>query len=327
MPIFKNIRFACLTLFGFSLLALPAQETVSSGHFDLSITYNTSTHEWQTGIFDYDGNHFLPSDALIFTLLDNSRQSIPAGVPWQLIGSAGESAWLLPEVFASNKLYLGFGTQNMERGIFTGGLSNRGRIDIRLIEVSGSGVNAGGTATLWQAGFPPIVHYATGDGISEADALTNVPAGAHSHYNWAFSQPGDYVLTFQVSGELTETYGGGTTATTATYHFRVVDNQASLLGGEPLNAVWHLSSWFGAYSKAAYPWVFQLEQGWWYFAEADAASAWVYDLELGWLWVNQDLFPLLYMVREAGWLQYAADSSPRLFYRPDGTTLQAPLSQ
>lgn len=306
-----------------------AQEVRNSGHYDLSITYEPDNGGWSTGIFDYQNNTFLGPDAFIFEMGDAYRGSIPAGEPWSLIGTPGEPVWVLPEVFEAERIYLGFGTQNMQRGIFTGGLSNRGRINIRLVSVTGSGVDVGGTLTMWQAGFPPLVHYATGNGIGPEDALNDVPAGAHSHYNWAFTQPGDYSVTFEVSGELTPTYGGGQTSTQVTYLFRV-DGEVGLPGiltGVDAGGGWKYSESLGFFDPASYPWVYLEDQGWWYFTGAEGDSAFIWDSQLGWLWTSTDVFPSLYSFERDAWLLFApTDDSVRWFFQSGAEWFSVPLS-
>lgn len=325
----KDLNLAFLGL----CLATPllAQEIRTSGHFDLSITYEPDNGGWETGIFDYGSNSFLEEDALIFEAGDASKSVIPDGQPWDKIGEAGDPVWIFPEIFEVGQVYLGFGTQNMPRGVFTGGLSNRGRIEIRLLSVTGSGADAGGTMTMWQADFPPLVHYATGDGIGPEDALLDVPGGTHSHYNWAFSKPGDYIVTFEVSGELTETYGGGLTSTTSSYRFRVPggDGLPGFLSGIDVDNGWRFRADFGYFKAASHPWIYHNDHGWWYVSNADADSAFVWDLELGWLWTSKSTYPMLYSVNRSAWLFFSGPTSngKRWFNEPGDGWIVIPRSE
>lgn len=302
------IKFVCYFIFLYGLAAPLAfsQEVVATGHFDLSITYEPDEGGWRTGIFDYGTNEFYPADAFIFGAGAAGKDVIPDGEPWDLVGTVGQPVWVLPEIFNADQVYLGFGTQNMRRGIFTGGLSNRGRIDIRLVSVAGSGVEAGGTLTMWQAGFPPRVHYATGDGIGADDALTNVPAGAHSHYNWAFSQPGDYAVTFEISGELTSTYGGGVVQTQVTYEFRAGEpiTFEGILSSVDLGSNWRYNNTLGYFNTGAYPWIFLPGKGWLYRGPTNAAGTYFWDTELGWIWTNRNVYPSVYAFDQGNWLRF-----------------------
>ena len=82
MPI-KFIRlFVILHCFAAPLAF--AQEVVTTGHFDLSITYEPEDGGWRTGIFDYGTNEFFAADAFIFKAGEPSKDVIPAGEPWDL---------------------------------------------------------------------------------------------------------------------------------------------------------------------------------------------------------------------------------------------------
>ncbi|WOO40105.1 choice-of-anchor M domain-containing protein [Rubellicoccus peritrichatus] len=325
MQIFRYFNFLVPGI----LLLSPAsaQEVHSTGHFDLSINYETDGGGWRAYVLNFDTDERSETDSIIFEVGDAGKQVIPAGEPWNLIGNEGDPVWVFPEVFSADQVYLGIGTRLLERGIFTGGLSNRGRINMRLVSVTGTGVDAGGTLTMWQAGFPPLVHYATGDGIGPEDALNDIPAGAHSHYNWAFSQPGDYAVTFEVSGELTPEFGGGFTSATATYYFRVTGETSSLLDGFAINDTWTWNEWFGSFVAGAYPWVYNEIQGWWYFTNANETSAFVWDSEIGWLWVSSELYPALYSFSREAWIEYGLFQDDfRWFYQDGPGWFTAPQS-
>lgn len=67
-------------------------------------------------------------------------------------------------------------------------------------------------------------------GISAADAF-EIPVSTHAHFNLAFSQLGDYELTFEVSGTHNTL---GALSASETFGFSVVPEPASamlLLGG------------------------------------------------------------------------------------------------
>lgn len=329
---FALLRSLSLML-ALGLAAAPAQaaQVFETGHFDLLINYEPDGPGWSARVWNHENNTFLAPDQAILKAGEASRQTIPAGEPWSIIGPAGEPVWVLPEVFDPQRVYLGIGTQLMQRGIFTGGYSNRGRISMRLIAISGSGPDAGGTFTMWQAGFPPRIHFSTGDGIGPEDALEDIPAGAHAHYNWAFSSEGDYIVTFEISGQLRPEYGGGYTSTEATYYFRVgsqtppsiLDNTVAMGGG------WLWSPWLGFIMAESVPWAYFEEQGWWYLSEDQtAATANVWDTRLGWLYIDEDTWPYLYQYDQAAWLfATPAQDGLRWFYNNNtGEWFSEPLS-
>ena len=45
----------------------------------------------------------------------------------------------------------------------------------------------------------------TKNGVSSSDVLTVSSLGGHEHWNWAFSEAGEYTLNFQASGLLSGT--------------------------------------------------------------------------------------------------------------------------
>ena len=78
----------------------------------------------------------------------------------------------------------------------------------------------------------------TKNGVSSSDVLTVSSLGGHEHWNWAFSEAGEYTLDFQASGLL-----GGTLFESAveTYTFNVIPEPTSsvllLTGLATLSAV------------------------------------------------------------------------------------------
>ena len=64
----------------------------------------------------------------------------------------------------------------------------------------------------------------TKNGLSSSDVLSVSSLGGHEHWNWAFSEAGEYTLDFQASGLL-----GGTLFESAveTYTFNVIPEPSS----------------------------------------------------------------------------------------------------
>ncbi len=78
-------------------------------------------------------------------------------------------------------------------------------VRLELVKVTGP---TGGEFTLFNfgnAGAPPSVYMATSDGI-DADDCIYLAAGWHHHCNWAFTQPGDYAVTFRMTTVVVEKY-------------------------------------------------------------------------------------------------------------------------
>lgn len=285
-------------------LSLVGQDLVrETGHYDLAVNYDPATG-WDTYIRDYAAGPLSPLRT-IFHLGENTRTTVPPDPDFRFLGGAGEEVWILPEIFASDRVYLGIGAPLLGRNLFTGGLSNRGQLTMRLIGLSGSGPESGGQVALWQSAFPPRIHFASADGLGPEDTLDSVTANFHAHYNWGFTRPGLYRMTFAFSGTLLPQFGGMETSTTVTYSFEVLNS----LDPGPLRHAWHLdetwswSSWLGTFSRLEAPWIYSFGKGWLYFLEGSPDSFWLYSPEAGWAWSSQHLFPWIWPASTGIWEQ------------------------
>ncbi len=75
-----------------------------------------------------------------------------------------------------------------------------------MTAVRGSGVDRGGFFSMYQtdAFGTPTFQYTSADGIGNNDVQSPIPLPAHAHYNWAFTKPGEYQVTFRTEAEMTE---------------------------------------------------------------------------------------------------------------------------
>lgn len=92
-----------------------------------------------------------------------------------------------------------------------------------------SGLNYTGTGAgefiFWSDSPVETVHFDSSDGAG--DTLTSL-AGSHVHYNWGFSDPGTYEITFGISGDhVTD----GLQTGSQTYTFQVVPEPSTLMLG------------------------------------------------------------------------------------------------
>jgi surface-anchored protein len=87
---------------------------------------------------------------------------------------------------------------------------------LSLVQFSGP---TGGQFSLWQADLfgNPDVKMTTSDGLGAGDSMLLTP-GAHDHFNYGFTQPGVYDLTFQWKGVHKSE---GAVAANGTYSFGV----------------------------------------------------------------------------------------------------------
>lgn len=58
-----------------------------------------------------------------------------------------------------------------------------------------------GTYALWRDGFPPRFFMSSCEGVTGVTNTMAIPSG-HDHFNMGFSEPGEWVLTYRVTGQL-----------------------------------------------------------------------------------------------------------------------------
>ncbi len=139
----------------------------------------------------------------------------PAGAEWDPIGvSASAGFYFLPQANAGaggadalGAPFAGIGTEELDPGDWTT------PITIELLAVSGPG-----EFSVWQDGLSPNFFMSSVDGIDGSDAIT-IGAGGHDHFNWGFTAPGYYDITYRFSG--THAVDGAVSAD-ATFGFGVV---------------------------------------------------------------------------------------------------------
>jgi len=225
-PVFGHIRQLGLAALMTTGLTLQAQTSyLTEGHTDIDIGYDDGT--FALGISHGEPEQDFDVNSTYLVALPGALTTVPSDPSFSFLGSAGSDIWILPQVQNPDLLFLGFGAEDIESGTF---LNNQ--LTMTLENVSGPGsfsiyLNDGfGNPTQWFTG---------GNGSQET-----IATGAHTHVNWAFSEPGDYEVTFQGDAQLPD----GTPVSTGpvTYMFQVdpVPEPASLalcgLGGLALLA-------------------------------------------------------------------------------------------
>ncbi|MEN8772376.1 MAG: choice-of-anchor M domain-containing protein [Akkermansiaceae bacterium] len=228
-----------------SCLPLGAVDLVL-GHFEYQIDYRldekTPNQGWSTSIsYDLDGS-FADDEGIVRIdqagvrlLAAPSTKLIPANPPVGF-GQANEPLWILSQNNVPGELFLGWRAV-YQQGLFQANVNGNytpsplGSISCRLLDVSGTGEERGGEFAMWTStGFGPLeFHYNSTDGIDSGDFLSPIPAGGHSHYNWGFTKPGTYLVTFQNEGRLNPQNGGAYTSSNATLNF-VIPHEGFLRG-------------------------------------------------------------------------------------------------
>ncbi len=227
----KNIIFLILIqiLFSNYLLSQTAvqRRSIQQGHFDMGFTYTLSgaNQGWDLHVLDCfdvectDGKVWQTNEVNIWVspVGQNTINSITS-----FLGNVGDPVWVLPVNNTQGILFFGIGTKLIApftfKGPFIGAL---GTLDLTLKKSVGSGPDRGGQFAMWVPTIPPTISFSTVDGIDDSDKLSGITEGFHNHYNWSFTQPGEYSVEFEVTGTLTDANGGNTVAGKDTFNFYV----------------------------------------------------------------------------------------------------------
>lgn len=158
----------------------------------------------------------------IVRVLDVARTQVPGTASYSFLGAPGAPLWLLPqsqdEAAALGVVSLGHSAASIAPGTFTDDIT----LQLTALAFSPEPGNAdAGHFALFSndaLGIPTVL-LDSRDGFSAVDVVSIAP-GAHRHFNWAFSQPGLYRLTYQVSATRTGTTAPVTDTEIFTYRVR-----------------------------------------------------------------------------------------------------------
>lgn len=169
-----------------------AQTVLANEHVDIGVAYEDGA--WDLHVHDETNDvEYEPGDAIL-QVGDAAQTTVSSNPLFSFLGAAGSSSWILPAVQNPSLLFLGFGAEEIESGVFASD-----SINVQLRSVNGPGTFA--VFAFDGATGNPQVFMNSGDGLNDTDAFL-VPAGGHSDLNWAFSAPGTYTVSFEASGTL-----------------------------------------------------------------------------------------------------------------------------
>lgn len=221
----KNLALASLCILVASVAH--AQTYLTTEHVDLNIRYTAATNTWGMVVRDDDNGLEIPAQDARLVVPDAAIISRPAGSGYDFTGvGAGQSLYVLPQIQDPSLMFLGvasYGTTPTNQwdsysvASEAGGrlTSSAGRwIRMKLESVTGAaGAAAPGIFSAWQDGFSgPNAFLSTNDGIVNSGSANDdsiwVLSNGHSHYNWGFSAPGTYLVTFRPSGRQNDNNAG-----------------------------------------------------------------------------------------------------------------------
>ncbi|MDB6040818.1 MAG: LPXTG-motif cell wall anchor domain protein [Verrucomicrobiales bacterium] len=183
---------------------------LAHGHTDLSINYDSTADAWDFHVgSDTLGVEFAP-DEVVLKVKPAAQTTVPAGAKFAFLGVAGSPIWILPQEQREELLYLGYGGDGIPDGVF---INNQVKVTLKSV------TGPGNFFSYRVDGFGnPVKLFDSADGISTNDVAT-VTGGADAHLAWAFSKPGEYKVTLEVSGTLVA--GGSASSGPVTFTFSV----------------------------------------------------------------------------------------------------------
>lgn len=129
-----------------------------------------------------DGQISCPPEECIVVCPESMKMSLPEGTP---LGDGGDWLWILPQSHYEGVPFVGICAEDIPSDLF------RDSIRIQL-----TGVEGPGNFLLWQSTGGIDLRMDSRDGFSSGDYL-EIQAGAHAHYNWGFTSPGVYQISFR----------------------------------------------------------------------------------------------------------------------------------
>jgi len=168
-------------------LMVSAVTPLASGHVDVGIGFEDDALNLHVHDEEHDVE-YSPADALL-VVNPQALQFSPGGA-YSFLGPAGTPNWVLPSSETPDLLFLGIGGEELDPADWIGNLT------LRLDSVQGPG-----SFYLWNVdSFGQPVLYMDSSGPAGVPGSVSVVPGSHGHYNWGFSAPGSYRVTFDASG-------------------------------------------------------------------------------------------------------------------------------
>ncbi|WBB63380.1 TIGR03773 family transporter-associated surface protein [Streptomyces sp. WMMC500] len=161
---------------------------VGDGHIDIGPRFDDGT--WTVQIRDdtVEPPTWRNTDDVVLHVTDAAGVEVPGGEEFSFLGEPGGRVWLLPQAQQAGVLWPGWNSQEPEVAA---------RVE-REVTWQLTGVEGPGDFVLFlngSFGAPQILF----DGRKPLPQETGIETGSHVHGNWAFTEPGTYLIEVRMS--------------------------------------------------------------------------------------------------------------------------------
>ncbi|MEU0922752.1 TIGR03773 family transporter-associated surface protein [Streptomyces malaysiensis] len=163
---------------------------IADGHVDIGPRFDHG--RWTVQIRDDTTNPatWRETADVVLHVKDTAKIEVPESKEFGFLGTPGDPVWLLPQVQQAGVLWPGWNSQEPEVAA-----SVDREVNWRLTSVKGPGdfvlfLNG-------SFGTPKILF----DGRKELPQETGIEVNSHVHGNWAFTEPGTYLLDVRMSAK------------------------------------------------------------------------------------------------------------------------------
>jgi surface-anchored protein len=213
---------------------------LTNQHTDLDVTYSTADGKLHLSENNKNKDpikYYKNTKHFVLEFLPEAEVTQPADPRYAFTGAApGDPVWIVP-ISPRNPdvLQLGVSAERIDDGILGKYYENDPRVNnddqVAWIRVNLVDVQGPGYFSVWQISDPlqsnPTVWISTYQNANP-NLFFTIPNG-HVDYNWAFSQPGDYYVSFQATAYLPD--GTPVASDVTPYHFQVDPGPAPATGG------------------------------------------------------------------------------------------------
>lgn len=166
------------------------RKVIGDGHVDLGPRFDGGT--WTVQIRDDTTRPATWRDTsdVVLQVKDTARTQVPEGKTFTFLGDPGDDVWLLPQAQRDGVLWPGWNSQDPEVVARVG----------REVNWQLTGAQGPGDFVLFlngSFGTPKVVF----DSRRKAPQETGIEINSHVHGNWAFTEPGTYLLGIRMYAE------------------------------------------------------------------------------------------------------------------------------